>query len=122
MAGNFITSRYVLDAGNGGGIAGCRIQPETLAATINSVTNAATTDPTTLPASAKVSKTNREFGVGMRTVTLEFTGALPDGYSGDPVRIPVMQPATFAAWTIGQTGTYLSSPVVVVGRSPESVR
>jgi hypothetical protein len=120
-AGAFQSSKYQLDSGNGAGIAACRIQPETLAATINSAANEAPAGAVTLPSSAKVSGGKREFGINMRTVTLEFTAALPEGYSGDPVRIPVLTESTYAAWSKGQTGTYLAVPVRVIGRSPETV-
>lgn len=121
-AGAFERTFYELDTGNGGGIARVRVQPETLAATINGAANAAPAGPATLPTAAKVSKGAREIGIGCRTVTLEFTGTPPTDYSGDDVVIPVLQEATYAAWTVGQTGTYLGAPVEVVGRSPESVR
>lgn len=121
-AGAFTDTFYTLDTGNGGGTARARVQPETLAASINSAANAGATGPATLPVSASASNGIREYGIRMRQVTLRFTGALPDGYSGDDVSIPVMLEATFASWAIGQTGTYLGSPVEVVGRSPERVR
>lgn len=120
--GEFTNTKYQLDTGNGSYIVACRVQPETLSATINSVANAAPTGAVNAPGSARAGKGIREFGIGMRSVTLEWTGAIPDGYSGDPVRIPVLTPTTFASWTIGQTGTYLSSDVRVVGRSSERVR
>lgn len=121
-AGEFTRTFYELDTGNGGGIARVRVQPETISATINGVANDAPAGPATLPVTAQVSKGNREIGIGCRTVTLEFTGSLPTDYSGDNVTIPVLQESTYASWTVGQTGTYLSVPVEVVGRSPESVR
>lgn len=120
-SGSFQTAKYQLDSGNGAGIASCRVQPETLAASINSTANSEPSGAVTLPASAKVSGGKREFGIAMRTVTLEFTSTIPDGYTGDNVRIPVMTEATYASWTKGQTGTYLGSDVRVVGRSPEVV-
>lgn len=121
-AGEFVSSIYELEASNGGGFAGCKVQPETLSLSIASTANAPGAGPVDLPMSAKASKTNREYGIGMRAVTLEFTGALPDGYSGDNVRVPVMTPAAFAAYQNQATGTYLSVPVRVVGRTPERVR
>lgn len=121
-AGEFTSTFYELDTGNGSGVARVKVQPETLLATINSVANASPGGPATLPVSAKVSKGNREIGIGTRTVTLRFTSGAPTDYSGDDVVIPVLQESTFAAWSIGQTGTYLSTAVEVVGRSPESVR
>ena len=121
-AGAFVSSIYELEASNGGGFAACKVQPETLALEIASTTNAAPAGPVDLPVSAKASKTNREYGIGMRSVTLEFTGALPTGYSGDNVRVPVLTPAAFAAYQNQATGTYLGVGVRVVGRTPERVR
>lgn len=121
-AGVFERTFYGLDTGNGGGTARARVQPETLAATINAVANAAPAGPATIPVTASASGGIRENGIRMRNVTLQWTAAPPDGYSGDDVTIPVMQEATFAAWTLGQTGTYLGAAVEVVGRSPERVR
>lgn len=121
-AGDFQRSFYGLDTGNGGGVARIRVQPETIAASIESTANAAPAGPATVPTSAQVSAGNREIGIKARTVTLDWTGAPPDGYSGDPVTIPVLQEATFAAWVLGGTGTYLGAGVEVIGRSPERVR
>ena len=120
--GPFDTALYALDAGNGNFVGPIRVQPETLAATIGGETNTGAAGPIDMPGSVKANKGNRELGVGARSVTLRFTGTLPTGYSGDNVRIPILRPAAFAAMTIGATGTYLSAPVVVVGRSPENVR
>ena len=120
-AGEFTRTFYELDTGNGGGIVRARVQPETIAASIATTANAGATGPATVPITAKASGGNSEFGVNMRSVTLAWTGTVPDGYSGDPVVIPVLQEATFAAWVVGATGTYLGQAVEVIGRSPERV-
>lgn len=120
-AGVFESSRYELSSENGGGVAPCKVQPETLACTINSVANAATTDPVTIPNSANMIGPRNANGIQSRYVTLEWTGAPPTGYSGDNVRVPVLQSATYAAWTKDATGTYLGADVKVVGRIPERV-
>jgi len=59
-----------------------------------------------------------------RTVTLAFTGALPDGYLGTPIRIPVLKPSTYNSWTEtpDKTGTYLGVGVKVIGSSSETKR
>lgn len=121
-AGVFESTFYELDTGNGSGIARARVQPETLLASIDSVANSAPAGPATLPVSASASNGIREYGIRMRQVTLRWTGGPPTDYSGDDVIIPVMQESTFAAWTLGSTGTYLENGVEVVGRSPERVR
>lgn len=121
-SGVFVDSFYQLSSDNGGGIARCRVQPETLAATCNSVANAGNAGPATLPNSAKMIGPRRAVGINSRYVTLEWTGAPPTDYSGDNVVIPVLQSATYAAWTLGSTGTYLDTACRVVGRNPEQVR
>lgn len=120
-AGEFVRTFYQLDTGNGAGIVRARVQPETLAASIAATPNAGAVGPATVPITAKASGGNSEFGVNMRSVTLAWTGTIPANYSGDPVTIPVLQESTYAAWTIGATGTYLTEAVEVVGRSPERV-
>lgn len=121
-AGEFSTSKYQCSADNGSYILACRVQPETLAATIDSVANDAPTGAVNAPGSATISQGRRSAGVNMRYVTLEWTGTKPTNYSGDTVRIPVLKPETFAAWTLGSTGTYLSQNVKVVGRNNETVK
>lgn len=120
-AGAFENSFYELSAENGGFIMACRVQPETLAASINSVANAAPAGPADAPGSATISQGRRSAGVNMRYVSLKFTASPPTGYSGDNVRIPVLSPTTFAAWTKGATGTYLGVAVEVAGRVGETV-
>lgn len=120
-AGDFTDTFYELDTGNGAGIVRARVQPETLAATIAATANAGATGPATVPITARMNGGRRTFGVNARTVTLRFTGAAPTDYSGDDVTIPVLQEATYAAWTKGATGTYLGVAVEVVGRKPEYV-
>lgn len=120
-AGAFENSFYEMSAENGGFIMRCRVQPETLAATIATVANAGVSGPATAPGSATISQGRRTAGVNMRYVTLKWTGTKPTGYDGPTVRIPVLDPAVYAAWTLGATGTYLSQDVEVTGRTPETV-
>lgn len=121
-AGAFENAFYETSSENGGFVLRCRVQPETLAATIGAVANAGNAGPATAPGSATISQGRRSAGVNMRYVTLGFTGAAPADYSGDPVRIPVLTPATFTAWTLGATGTYLGSDVEVLSRVGETVK
>ena len=121
-AGEFTRAVYETNEGN---FANLRVQPETLAAEVNSVTNAEATGDVNQEASAQVSKGKRTIGINTRTVTLEFTGAPPTDYSGDPVTIPALTPAFYNACNPNDnnaTGTYLGSSVRAVGRSPETVR
>lgn len=120
-AGAFTRTFYETSAENGSYILSCRVQPETLVATIDGVANTAPAGPATAPGSATISQGRRSAGVNMRYATLRWTAGAPDGYDGDTVRIPVLDPATFSAWTLGSTGTYLAAAVEVVGRTGETV-
>lgn len=121
-AGPFTTAFYETSSENGSFVLRCRVQPETLAATIDGVANDGVAGPATAPGSATISQGRRTAGVNMRYVTLAWTGTPPTNYSGDPVRIPVLDPATFAAWTLGATGTYLTVAVEVLSRVGETVK
>jgi len=121
-AGQFDREFYQMSTENGGYVLSCRVQPETVAAEIDSVANDGATGPATAPGSATISQGRRTAGVNMRYVTLAWTSTPPTGYSGDNVRIPVLTPATFASWTLGATGTYLGKGVEVVGRVGETVK
>lgn len=121
-AGKFTSSFYEMSSDLGGYVLKCRVQPETLTATIDTTANAGHAGPATAPGSSTISQGRRTSGVNMRYVTLAFTADLPDGYSGDPVKIPVLKPATFAAWSPGKTGTYLGVAVKVLSRVGETVK
>jgi len=118
-AGNFTRTRYEADNGE---IHPIRVQPETIAANVGAA-NAAPTGAVTVGLSARVSGGRRQLGLTARSVRLQFTGTIPDGYAeNSTLTIPVLTPATFTAATVGTTGSYLGAAVVVVGRSPESSR
>jgi hypothetical protein len=121
-AGPFETAFYETSSENGSYVLRCRVQPETLAATIGGTANAGVAGPATAPGSATISQGRRSAGVNMRYVTLGFTAGAPTDYSGDPVRIPVLDPAVFADWTLGATGTYLGVAVEVLSRVGETVK
>ena len=121
-SGPFENTFYELSDENGGYIMRARVQPETLAATIDGTANAGATGPADAPGSATISQGRRSAGVNMRYVTLRWTAGAPTDYEGLTARIPVLTPATFAAWTLGATGTYLSTAVEVVGRTGETVK
>lgn len=121
-AGSFQRVKYEADNARGGGIYRMRVQPETLALTDGTITNAEPADPVDQRIRAKVSKTRREIGLGPRKLLLAFTGPLPDGYSGDEVLVPILTPATFSAWSVEGTAlTYLGVPVEVVGSVSEDL-
>lgn len=121
-SGAFENTFYEVSAENGGDIMRARVQPETLAASIGSTANAGATGPATAPGSAVISRGRQSRGVNMRYVTVRWTSDPPADYDGLTARIPVLTPATFTAWTLGATGTYLGTAVEVVGRNSETVR
>lgn len=125
-AGDFTSAVYET---NSGVFYRIRTQPETLALSINSVTNAsASGTPGADTPSARVGSGRQSFGVNAKLVRLRFTGTVPDGYSGgkDTISLPVLTNAAFTAYAPGQTGTYTLNgtgyDVVVVGRTPETIK
>ncbi len=122
-AGPFERTFYQMDAGNGGFTLACKVQPETLDCTIEGVANAAPAGPADAPGSATISQGRRTAGVNMRYVSMVWTGTAPAGYDENGIlKIPVLDPATFAAWTLLGTGTYLGNAVQIIGRNGETVR
>ncbi len=121
-SGALTNTFYETSAENGGFILRARVQPETLDAEIGGTANAGVAGPATAPGSATISQGRRTAGVNMRYVTLRWTAGAPTDYSGATARIPVLDPAVFADWTLGSTGTYLSTAVEVVGRTSETVK
>lgn len=118
-AGNFIDSKY---ESNSGRVYAIRVQPETLALTLDGTANAAPTGDIDQEVSAKAKGGKREIGCIARTVTVRFTGTVPDGYSGDDVTVPVLTPGLYNAAVKGVTGTYLGEAVAYVGKSAERLR
>lgn len=121
-SGAFENVFYEMSSENGGFILRARVQPETLSAAFGGTANAAPSGPATAPGSATISQGRRTAGVNMRYVTVAWTGDPPDNYSGLTARIVVLDPAVFADWTLGSTGTYLSTAAEVVGRTGETVK
>lgn len=119
-SGAFQPSKYITDFGN---VIPIRVQPETLTLEIDQTINVAPNgDVEDGFPSAKVSGTKRSLGINARTVTVAFT-ASKDGYKdGSPITLPALQPALFQAASYGKTGTYLGSPIRVVGRSAEVIK
>lgn len=122
-AGAFIKSKYQATADNGGGIYSVKVQPETLACVIATVTNAAPTAAVDQSVSARVGGGKRKIGMNCATISLKFTGTPPGGYKPDGIlTIPGLTPAFRSAAAIGATGTYLGEAVEVIGKSPERAR
>lgn len=119
-AGAFLRAFYEL---NSGAIAPIRIQPETGALTFGATNNTIPAGPATLPVSARVSNSNRSIGIKPRSVTVRFTGAVPEGYQAlSTITLPWLAPETWETLAPGATGTYLGGSVTLVGKSPERVR
>ena len=102
-----------------------RVQPETLAMTIDGTANAAAAGP--VPAgnpSAYMRGSRRQLGITARTVTLKLPpgGTPPTDYTGDNVTVPVMTPALFAAISRSSTVVYLGATWRVAGTARETVR
>jgi hypothetical protein len=108
--GAFETGKY--EQNGGANIWPCKAQPETKGLTLGGTANAYPTDPITvgLP-KIKLRKTRREFGLPIRTVTVELTadgtGVTADMETGSLHTIPVFQESVWAGYGEGQTGTYL---------------
>lgn len=121
-AGQFDDSIY---ESNGGDFYPCRVQPETLAMTIDGTANAAGAGPI-LPntPSANMRGSKRQNGVNARTVSLKLPagGTAPAGYSGDNVVVPVLTPAVFDAISRSSVVVYLGATWRVAGTGSESIR
>lgn len=104
-------------------IVGMSVQPETKDLTIDGTSNAYPAGPVDSWPSAQVSRGARSIGINARTVTVKFTGTPPTGYKPDsPITLPWFDATTFNAIASKQTGTYLSTAIVVVGTRAEKVR
>lgn len=119
-SGVFTRSRYLSDAGS---VHPIRVQPETILLTLGGVANAAPTGALTpgVP-SAKVSGSTRQLGLSARLVRIQLTAALA-GYKPDAViTLPWLNQATYGAITPNQTGTYLSTACIVLGKRGEVLK
>lgn len=117
-SGAFTTSKY---EANSGTVYGIKVQPETLAANVGAA-NAAPAGVVDGEGSVRVGGGNRQLGIKARSVSVRFTATVPDGYlAGQTYRIPILTPTVWNGANKGTTGTYLGSPIVVVGKSPERV-
>jgi hypothetical protein len=126
-AGKFAKSFYEANYGAGDQIHPIRVQEETLDFAIGAVVNTPAAVTATNPIRAQVGKGKREIGLGARMVNLEFPEAedgtqdVPDGYTGDPLSIPVLTKALAQACVEGAEGTYLGVAVKVISLTSEDV-
>lgn len=118
-SGPFQRSFYEL---NNGEIASIRVQPETLALSLGGGANTAPAGPATVPGSAVVSRGRRAAGINARLVRIQFDTP-PTGYKADSViQLPWLQDTTFDNLQTGDTGTYLGTPVTLIGKTAEAIR
>lgn len=123
-AGTFEAGKY--ESIDGNYIWPCRAQPESKALTLGGQANAYPTDPVTpgLPR-IRLRKGKRQVGPTIRTVTVRFTAA-PTGAQADykgigsTLTVPVFTQAAWAAYSEGDTGTYLGTAVEFVSKFPSA--
>jgi hypothetical protein len=118
-SGPFVISRYETDPGV---VHPIKVQPETIAASIGGVSNAAPAGAATGLGSASISRGRRANGINARLVRINFEGSPPAGYQeNSSIAIPALTPAFYAAAIRGATVSYLGTTGVVSGRSPETI-
>lgn len=112
-AGAFQISAYETDSG---AFMPITIQPETLALTIGGVVNAAGIGPTDDSfGSARVSGGDRQIGLKARSVSIKFTAAKAGYKTESTITLPVLRKSVHDGYSKGQVGTYLDTPIIVVG-------
>jgi len=100
-----------------------RVQPETLAASIDAVDNDPPTGPADNPISAAVSRSTRSLGLHARLVFAKLAGTPPTGYAANAkVRIPALTEAFYDQATKNATLDYLGTTWTVTGRRAEVQR
>lgn len=116
-AGAFVISKYEDSEGE---IYPCRVQPETLALTVDTTANAAPTGANTQRLFARMRGSKRAYGLVARQIRISWSGAPPTGYkAGETLTIPIMQAVTFAGINIGDTGSYLETAFTVQSKISE---
>lgn len=102
-----------------------RIQPETLALTIDGVANASAgaAGDRTAPI-AKVSGGKSQYGLTARSVTIQMPAAPTGGYKPfGLITLPWLNPDTWPKRGVGAgVGVYNGNAITFVGRSPERQR
>lgn len=122
MSAGPFTSTFYED--NNGDIHGIRLQPETLTAVFNGVTNATPGGPATAGAvRARITGSRRGYGVFARFATVVFTATPPTGYdTGTYYRIAVPDPTVYNGIADLDTGTYLGTAIQVISKTNEKIR
>lgn len=119
-AGTFQRARY---EDNNANIYPCRVQPETLAATIDGTNNTAPVGAVTSDVSANMTASRRKYGVQARRIRLALKegSTAPAGYSGQSVTIPVLQQAVWDDAAKDADVTYLGTTWTIVSKLPEFI-
>lgn len=119
-AGTFQRARY---EDNNANIYPCRVQPETLAATIDGTDNTAPVGAVTSDVSANMTASRRKYGVQARRIRLALKAGStpPAGYSGQSVTIPVLQQAVWDDAAKDADVTYLGTTWTIVSKLPEFI-
>lgn len=121
-SGAFVATKYQANDENGSGIYGIKVQPETLGLTINTVANTAPAGAITSRVAARTSGSRRAYGVHASKVSFRFVTA-PAGYKQDsPISLPLLNTNIREQAVFGQTGTYLGTGIVVIGKSSEVIK
>lgn len=95
-----------------------KVQPETI-----TTANAVATGTITGVGSVRVGGGNRQIGIKARSITVRWSGTVPDGYLANGlVRIPIFTPTAYDGFKLGDTFTYLGQSTVIVSKNPERVR
>lgn len=121
-AGRFEIGKY--EQATGGNVWPCRAQLETKGLTLGGAANAYPAAAATagLPR-IKLRKGKREFGLAVRTVTVQLTsngtGATAEYTEGTLHTVPVFTQAVHAGYVFGAVGTYLGIACQCVGKFPE---
>ena len=117
--GAFESAKYATDEGV---VHPCTIQPETFTFTVGGVANAQPVTPVTGVGSAKMSSSQRRFGINARTVRFRFNAAFEEYKLGSTLTIPVFIKGNWDGYKKGLTGTYQGAAITIVGRSPEGIK
>lgn len=116
--GAFTPSKYEMD---GGTVINVKVQPETLTVTDGTTVNDAPTGAVTLGISAYTRKPKNQYGVGCRLIRCIWTNDPPAGYKDASFTIPVLTPAAFAAYSQGDTITYLGTSATISRKITETL-
>lgn len=123
-AGNFSYSKY---QSNQPHVFPCRVQPETLALSIDGAANTAPAGDVEagLP-TVVLRKSRKGFGVHPRTITVRLTadgtGQTAEYKEGRSYVLPILRSALWDVIKKNDTGTYLGIACIVVSKAPEIVR